>query len=443
MQPVQTEGASQTPIARGAAMDRRVERKFPAWVSPAAVALAVVVGAAATFVALSPSGRTIRIESDKLTISAVARGQFEDYIPIRGRVEPARTLFLDAIEGGRVENVLVEDGARVRAGDLLVRLSNTSLQLDVLAREAEVVEQLNVVRTQELQLERNRLDHKRNLVEIKYNIKRLQRLLKRQLKVHAQGHLATVELEQTRDELEYWKQRRGVTKEAQSSDERLQRAQVDQLRAAADRLKKNLAVAQSNLEGLNVRAPTDGKLTSLNAEIGQSLARGERIGRIDAPDSFKVVALIDEFYLPRVTIGQTAAFSLAERDYVVASRKIYPQVRNGQFEVDFFFDGEPPVNIRRGQTLQARLSLGDPTPSLLVPNGAFFQDTGGHWMFVLSDNTEFAIRRTVKLGRRNLRFIEVLEGLEEGERVVTSPYTNFLDTDRLELAQHRTSELAR
>ncbi len=413
-------------------MDRPVSRRFPRWLKAASIAL--VVGAAAVaglYLGWGSTQRTLIVESSRLSVGQVTRGRFEDYIPIRGRVEPARTIFLDAVEGGHVESVLVEDGAMVEAGQLLLRLSNTSLQLEVLAREAEVVEQLNFVRTQELQLERNRLEHKRNLVEIDYNIKRLERESKRQAQLKT--HIPTAEIEQTRDELEYWRLRRNVTREAQATDGKLQRAQMIQLRAAVSRLQQNLALAKKNLEGLNVRARVAGKLTALNAEVGQSLARGERIGQIDDPNDFKVTALIDEFYLPRVTLGQHATVQLADRRYPMTSRKIYPQVRNGQFEVDFLFDDQRPTGIRRGQTLQARLSLGDPTMGLLVPNGAFFQDTGGQWLFVVAADGDVAVRRNVRLGRRNLRFIEVIEGLEEGERIIVSPYTNYLDSDRLEL----------
>ena len=413
-------------------MDRPVSRRIPRWLKPVGATLAAAaLLAAAVYVGRGASQRTLIVESARLSIGSVVRGQFEDYIPIRGRMEPARTIFLDAVEGGRVESVLVEDGATVESGQLLVQLSNTSLQLEVLAREAEVVEQLNFVRTQELELERNRLEHKRNLVEIGYNIKRLDRSLNRQAKL--QGHIPAAEREQTQDELEYWTQRRDVTREAQTTDEKLQKAQVAQLKAAAHRLRQNLALARKNLDGLNVRAPAPGKLTALNAEVGQSLARGERIGQIDDPVDFKIVALIDEFYLPRVTVGQRATVELNEIKYTLTSRKIYPQVRNGQFEIDFAFDNQRPTGVRRGQTLQARLSLGDTTQSLLIPNGAFYQDTGGQWIFVVANGGNFAVRRNVRLGRRNLRFIEVIEGLEEGEQVVVSPYTNYLDSDRLEL----------
>jgi HlyD family secretion protein len=342
-------------------------------------------------------------------------------------------VFLDAIEGGRVEAIYVEDGARVEAGDLIVDLSNTELQLDVIAREAEVTEQLNNLRNTELSLEQNRLTHKRNLVDINYHIIRLTREIERLQPLVAKDLVDGGTLERLQDEHAWYTARREVTLESQATDERLQKAQMEQLRIAGAQLKKNLEVARRNLEALNVRAPVAGKLTAFDLEIGQALSRGDNIGQIDDPQSFKVTANIDEYYLARVDIGQTATMSANGADFEVAVRKIYPQVKNGTFEVDLVFSGAEPGSIRRGQTLQLNLQLGSPSDSLLIPNGAFYQDTGGNWVFVVTVDGTRAVRRNVRMGRRNLRFIEVLDGLEAGERVITSPYTNYLDMDRLEL----------
>lgn len=430
-------GSTTIPLARGDRMDKKIERQAPrGWI---AVAVGAVLVAAIGWLTWDRfDGRTQRLTNTRLEMSSVTRGEFEDFIPIRARVEPARTLYLDAIEGGRVEKIFVEDGAMVERGQPIVELSNTTLQLDFLAREAEVTEQLNIMRTQELQLEQNRLEHKRNLVEINYNITRLGRQLSRTEKVAEQGHISAAELDTLRDELDYWKARKEVTLESQASDERLQKAQMAQLRSAAVRLERNLDIARRTLESLQVRAPKAGKLTAFNVEVGQSLDRGERVGQIDDPGAYKLVALIDEFYVNRVGIGQTATTAIDGDEYVVESKKIYPQIRDGQFEVDFVFNGDVPAGIRRGQTVQAKLALGATTTSLLIPNGAFFQDTGGNWVFVVADDGETALKRPVRLGRRNIRYIEVLDGLEEGERIITSPYTNFIDSDRLELGSGTT-----
>ena len=385
-------------------------------------------------VLLAPgSGRSLRLSGERIVISKVVRGTFEDVIPVRARVTPLKTLYLDAVEGGRIDRVLVEDGAMVKAGQLLIELSNTALQLDVISREAQVTEQLNNLRNLELALERNRLEHKRNLIEIDYQLTRLGHLLERRRTLAARGNLAQADLQDTEDEYAYYQRRRAVTVESQKTDEAIQKAQLKQLRTAADQLTRNLAFARRNLESLEVRAPVSGKLTALNAEVGQSLKPGDRLGQIDDPSGFKLRARIDEFYLGRVAIGQSAELTRAGRRYGLEIAKIYPQVRDGQFDVDLLFVDRTPPKIRRGQTLQLRLSLGDASTALLIPNGAFYQDTGGNWVFVVNTEGTRAVRRTVKLGRRNARVIEVLDGLDEGERVITSPYTNFLDMERLEL----------
>jgi HlyD family secretion protein len=385
------------------------------------------------------SGRSLSIEGSRLVVSPVTRGVFEDFIPIRGRVTPLKTVYLDVIEGGQIEERLVDDGAMVEAGQLLVVLNNTSLQLDVTRNEAMVTEQLNNMRSIELQLEQNRLAHKRNLVELDYQITRLERQVQRLTNLDNAGVAAKSQLEDALDELDYYRNRRAVTLESQATDARLQETQLEFLRESSEQLQRNLSLSRRNLEALNVRAPVSGKLSGLDVEIGQSIQRGGRLGQIDDPDNFKLRAQVDEYYLSRVDIGQQAALdrrrmgaaAVFGSEHALTVSKIYPQVQNGQFEMDLVFDDEPPADIRRGQTLQATLTLGDAAEALLVPNGAFFQDTGGNWLFVLSQDGTEALRRPVRLGRRNSRFIEVLDGLEEGESVITSPYSSFREMDRL------------
>jgi HlyD family secretion protein len=416
-------------------MDRLVEKSFwqrsRSWIVSAGALLALVL---VYLVLLPESGRVLQVQNERLTVSTVSTGKYDDYIPVRGQVVPLKTVFLDAIEGGRVEAIHVEDGAEVTAGDLLIELSNTQLQLDVIAREAEVTEQQNNLRNTELSLERNRLEHKRNLVDIEYHITRLRREIDRLTPLLAKELVDGGTLERLRDEYEWYLARQEVTLESQSTDERLQKAQMEQLQIATGQLERNLVVARRNLDALNVRAPVDGKLTAFNLEVGQALERGTNIGQIDDPRRFKLTAHIDEYYLPRVDLEQKARLSHEGVDYTMSTRKIYPQVQNGTFEIDLVFDGEQPSSIRRGQTIQLNLELGSPSESLLIPNGAFYQDTGGNWVFVVSTDGQRAVRRNVQLGRRNVRFIEVLDGLEEGEQVITSPYTNYLDMDRLELS---------
>ena len=427
-------GSSAGRAASGQGMDRKVEKKKQP-LKIVGIAIAVVAGLffIGSMIMDAQGGRSFKINQNRIVISPVSEGTFEDFIPVRGRVTPLKTLYLDAIEGGRVERILVEDGASLKKGDLIVELSNSNLQVSFTANETRVTEQLNNMRSQELQLEQNRLQHKRNLVDFNYQIKKLTRQVERERELVKTNAIPQRQLDDSEDDLEYNINRRELTLESQATDARLQESQLKFLREAARRLETSLVVARKNLDALNVRAPVGGKLSGFNVEIGQNIPRGNRLGQIDDPDNYKLRASIDEFYLGRVDLGQSATFEREGTNYAMRIAKIYPQVNNGQFEVDFVFDGAQPAGIRRGQTIQTRLTLGDATKARLVPNGAFYQDTGGNWVFVVTEAGDQAVKRNVRLGRRNARFIEVLDGLEIGERIVTSPYTSFVEMDRLKL----------
>ena len=429
VRPVKLSGAHS-----GSGMDRAVEKKkfsTKTMISTGAVVLLLI--AIGWYMTEQGGARSLVIDQNRIVIAPVKQGVFEDFIPIRGQVTPSKTVYLDAVEGGRVEETLLEDGAIVKAGDLIVVLSNTALQLDVTRNEAVVTEQLNNMRTIELQLEQNRLQHKRNLVEMDYQIKRLNRQVSRLANLDNAGVATKSQLEDTQDELEYYNNLRVVTLESQLTDARMQETQLKFLQQSSVQLEQHLVFARKNLDALNVRAAVDGKLSGFDAEVGQSIQRGGRLGQIDDLDSFKLSANIDEFYLNRVNPGQSVFFNKEGRRFELTVSKIYPQVNNAQFEVDLIFKSEEPKSIRRGQTIQAKLTLGDSAKALLIPNGAFFQDTGGRWIFVVSTDAKQALRRNVRLGRRNSQYIEVLEGLEMGESVVTSQYSNFTGMDRLSL----------
>jgi HlyD family secretion protein len=417
----------------GQGMDRVVAKTTPLGRKLAYAAAALLAALIIYWIAgMLLGGRSLSVNSQRVFVSDVTLGTFEDFIPLRGRLVPKSTVYLDAIEGGRVEEVLIEDGTLVEAGDPIARLSNTNLQLEVLGREAAVTEQLNNMRTIELQLEQNRLSHKRNLVEIDYQIKRLNRSIARQRELAGKNLVSASTVEELQDELDYFVNRREVTLESQATDARLQEAQLAQLKAAGAQLETSLTYARKNLEDLNVRAPVSGKLSGFDIEVGESIVRGGRLGQIDDPDGYKLNVQIDEFYLGRVDIGQTATADIGRDTYELRVSKIYPQVNNGQFEVDMVFE-EEAEDVRRGQTMQVRLTLGDNSDAALIPNGSFYQETGGNWIFVVSADGTEAVKRNVRLGRRNTDFIEVLDGLEPGEKVITSPYTSYAGMDRLTL----------
>jgi HlyD family secretion protein len=417
----------------GQGMDRVVEKKVPlSRKAGFGIAGLALVAFGWWLVDTLLDGRSLSVDSQRITVSTVTSGTFEDFIPLRGRLIPRSTVYLDAIEGGRVERVLMEDGTLVEAGQPIATLSNTNLQLVVLGREAEVTEQLNFMRTIELQLEQNRLSHKRNLIEINYQIKRLTRSIERQRGLASKELVSQSTIDELDDELTYYKERRDITLESQATDARLQEQQLAQLRISGEQLRSSLDLARTNLDDLNVRAPIAGKLSGFNIEVGQSIERGGRLGQVDDPNGFKLNVRIDEYYLGRVDLQQVAVAEHNNRNFDMEIAKIYPQVKDGQFEVDMTFS-EEPVGVRRGQTLQLKLTLGDNTGALLIPNGSFYQETGGNWIFVVSPDGSEAIKRPVRLGRRNTSFIEVLDGLEAGEKVVTSPYTSYADMDRLSL----------
>jgi HlyD family secretion protein len=412
-------------------MDRRIETRSRRPYLAAAGAAAVVALVAAAFLTDGTS-TSFTLDGQRIRTATVSTGMYEDYIPLRASVEPERTVYLDAIEGGRVERILVEEGAFVEEGQPLIDLSNTSLQLDVIAREAEVSEQLNNLRNTQLAIEQNRLKLKSDLIEIDYQIVRLQRLVNRYEELEGNQFISKTEYEDARDELEYWTNKRVVTRESQKQDEKIRLAQIEQLESSVSQLEKNLTLARSNLDNLLIRAPRSGQLTSLNAEIGESKARGERLGQIDDVDRFKATALVNEFYLNRVRQGQQALLDIGGREHRLEISKIYPEVQASQFEIDLRFLGTAPTDIRRGQTLQLRLILGDTADqATLLANGPFFNDTGGAWVFVLDPNGEVATRREVQLGRRNPNNIEVEAGLLPGDEVIISSYANFIEVDRL------------
>jgi HlyD family secretion protein len=322
----------------------------------------------------------------------------------------------------------------VQPGQLLAVLSNPELQLNVLARQTEVTQQINSMRSQELALNQSRLANERARIEAELAADTARRQYEMQRPLAERGFVAGRTYMDSRDTYEANRRRAEVIRRQQASDERLQTAQLSELRASTTSMNQSLHIARSSLDSLNLRAPVAGQLTSFDIQIGQSLQRGQRLGQIDSAGHNKLRAQVDEFYLGRVSQNQVANAELNGRTYRMRVSKLYPQVRNGAFEIDLQFVGPEPADLQRGQTVQIRLTLGAPAPARLIPNGSFYNETGGSWVFVVAPDGTSAIRRQVRLGRRNSDFIEVLEGLDPGERVITSPYTGFAERDRLSLS---------
>jgi HlyD family secretion protein len=428
---MQSNDSSRPPT--GGAMDREVAKGGLSQRTKIAIGATLLLAAIVAFYFLAPTANSQSVAAERLTISTVSKGRFDDFMPLRARVTPLVTVFLDAVEGGRVEQVLVEDGAMVQQGQLLAELSNSDLQLNLLARQTEVTQQINSMRSQELALSQTRLANERAIIEADLVATKARRQYEMQRPLADKGFVPGKVVRDSQDEYQSARQRAALLRRAQATDERLQSSQLGQLRASAQSLNASLGIARSTLDALNLRAPVAGQLTAFSIQVGQSLNRGERLGQIDSAGRNKLVASVDEFYLGRVAPGQIATVETLGKTFRAKVAKIYPQVRNGAFEIDLHFIGQEPAELQRGQTLQVRLTLGDPTAALLIPNGAFYNETGGNFVFVVAPGGGSAIKRPVKLGRRNAEYIEVLDGLEPGERVITSPYTGFADKDRLDL----------
>jgi len=428
------QGGGQSEAVSGGNMDRvivrkRIDRRI--LIAGGAAALLVLL---LVFWLFAPREGTQAVARDRLTISTAESGVFEDFLPLRSRVTPLVTVYLDAVEGGRVEKKIVEDGAQVVQGQMLAVLSNAELQLSTLEKQAEVEQQLNNMRSQELALVQSHNSNLRDLNQAETDLAKARRQYELYESLASKGFVAQKTFRNTKDDLQYQAQRLQILKRSIAQTEALQTSQLKQLRAASSSLSMSMGVAQGSLSQLSIRAPVTGQLSGFEIQLGQSLQQGERIGQIDSAGADKLQADVDEYYLGRVHVGQGAAADIDGKTYRLRVSKVYPQVRNGQFQVDLVFVGPEPQSIQRGQTVQAKLTLGDSSRALLIPNGAFFNDTGGNWVFVVDSSGNGATKRQVQLGRRNNDFIEVLGGLKPGERVITSSYSGLVDKDRLTFA---------
>ncbi|MEM1041795.1 MAG: HlyD family efflux transporter periplasmic adaptor subunit [Bacteroidota bacterium] len=417
----------------GEGVDRRVEKKTwtPKRIALVAGVLALVALVAWAFLS-QRGGRRYNVEADRLTISTVERGTFQEYVSVTGSALPIRTIYLDAVVGGQVQERYAEEGAVVQAGQPLVRLSNDNLTLQTLGNEAQLTEQINNIRNTRLALDQNELNLRQQLTQLEYDRTRLRREYERNRDLFSQRVIAEREFEEVRDEYEYTQQRLELTRQGYRQDSLARALQLAQMSGQLARLQQNLALVQQAMDNLVVRAPIAGQLSALDAEIGASRPAGSRIGQIDDLDGVKVRVPIDEHYIARVAPGQRGQVTVSGATYTLDVAKVFPEVVNGRFEVDMEFAGAVP-DVRRGQSLRIRLELGESAEALLLPRGGFFTTTGGNWVYVLTGGGGEAVQRPIRLGRQNPQFFEVAEGLQPGDRVVTSGYDTFGDADRLVL----------
>jgi HlyD family secretion protein len=367
----------------------------------------------------------LKIEKDKITISEVKRGEFKEYIPQTGIVEPSRTVYLDAIEGGNIKRVIRESGAVVKKGDLIIEISNLNREIAVLQQEAQLVESINRSRDTRLGIIRNDLDQRQTLAQIDNQLAIFRPQYERQKILLEKKLIAKQEFERTEADFKYNVERRRITYEVYRKDSVNRLNQLSDIDVSEDRMKLNLMAVRTILDNLNIKAPIDGQLSTSHWEVGQAVNTAQRLGQVDIVGSYKVRVPIDELYFPRISTGLKASTDYAGKTYNLVITYIYPTITAGRFEVDMDFDGETPQGIRRGQSLRMRIELGQSSEELLLKMGGFYKDTGGNWIFIL-DNENRAIKREIKLGRKmGSEYFEVLEGLQPGDKVITSSYENF------------------
>jgi HlyD family secretion protein len=400
-----------------------------------AIGLAMIVLIYMAFFADRTS--TYKVEKDKLIIESVIEDQFNDYITVPGTVEPITTIFLDAQEGGRVEEKLIEEGTMLKKGDVILRLSNPDLYLNILNSEGQLAEKENYLRNTQIAMEQERLSIKRELVTLKYDIERKQRNFRQNEILIKDSLISMEEFIRSKEDLDMAIHSQALFTERQKQDSIFRSVNVETLKNDLVNMRKNLAVVRGRVENLNVTAPIDGELGLLSPEVGQNINRGENMGQINVLTAYKVTAQIDEHYIDRVRTQLTATLDRQGNEFNLLVRRVYPEVRNGTFKIDMIFRDSMPDNIRTGQTYYTSLQLGQPKVSVLVPIGGFFQETGGQWIFVMDPTESFATKRNITIGRKNPKYYEVLEGLKPGEKVIVSGYETFGKNEKLILKKSK------
>lgn len=415
-------------------MDRIIEKKL--WSQKRILTIAGVAGLAVLIAAslFFTSGKSkLNVDAERITISQVRKGPFQEFIPVNGTVLPITTIYLDAIEGGRVEEKLVEDGAMVTKGQPILRLSNSDLELSLANQETAVFEVLTQMQNTKNNAVQNTIQQLNQKADVDNALAEAERVYKLNKHLYEEKVIGGQEFKAAENNYNYQVARKKLNNQTLDQDEKTNKQQISQMSASYARMQNALSLMRRKVGDLTVRAPVDGQLTALDAEIGQSKTKGERLGQIDILSGHKVRVDIDEHYINRVMIGQMGAVTIDGKDYALRIKKVYTQVSNGRFQVDMEFANAVPQSIRRGQTLQIRLALSDETQAVLVPKGGFFQQTGGNWVFKVSEDGTKAYRVDVQLGRQNPEYYEVLSGLSPGEKVVTSSYENYSDMQELVL----------
>ncbi len=416
-------------------MDKIIEKKkgiqvaftkkaLPYWLGALLVAFIV-------WLLVRDNSSTLRVNPETLFISEVQSGEFNDYIRISGQVQPMTTIQVSPQEGGIVQEIVIEEGSVVKAGDVILRLSNDNLDLQILNSEAELAEKENILRNTLIAMEQQRLNLRQESLQLEIEVKKLQRKYEQNKALYAEKLISREEYLLAKEDYELAAGRLELVTERAEQDSLYRSVQVGQMEESLRNMRLNMYMIRKRKDNLMIKSPIDGELGLLDVVLGQAIASGTKIGQINELGSYKIEAQIDEHYIDRVTAGLEASFERQNEAYDAVIRKVYPEVRDGKFKADFKFSGEQPSNIRTGQTYYLNLQLGQPEKAIIIPRGTFYQKTGGKWIYVVSPDGGKAVKREIRIGRQNPQFFEVLEGLEPGEKVIISGYDTFGDNDVL------------
>ena len=412
-------------------MDRQIEKKSflrrYAWYIAAAAALAALL----VWIVLGTSANTTTVDASDITISDVTRGKFDDYVRLNGQVLPIQVVQISPEEGGIVREKVVEEGTRVRKGDVILRLSNSNLDLQILNAEAELAEKQNLLRNTQVAMQQDRLNNRTEQATLDTDCDRTRRAYEQNARLYKERLISKEVYLQSREDYNLALRKQSLISQRLKQDSIYRHVQMAQMEDNLDNMRKNVLLVRDRKNKLEVRSAIDGELGLLDVELGQNIAAGQNIGQINDLSDFKVQAQIDEHYIDRVRPGLSASFSRDGKTYLLRVRKVYPEVRNGTFRTDFVFVGERPAQMRSGQTFYVELALGKSQQATLIPRGTFFQTTGGNWIFVLDKSGRKAYRRNISIARQNPQYYEVTDGLEPGERVITSGYEAFKDNEVL------------
>lgn len=415
-------------------MDTKIEKKKG--IRPKHIVIAGVVLVFLYFIgyiAFNDSGSTLKVEKDKLTISTTINDKFNDYISISGLVKPISTVYLDAYEGGRVLEILIEEGSMVKKGDVILKLENRELYGQILNSETNLATKQNNLRQTQINFESKRIGGQKNLLESSFQLKKAKRKFEQYQALYKDELIAGEDYLQAVESYELAQKNHEVNTFQVKQDSLLSTSSILDLGKDLARMKQTLSMEYERIDNLNVKAPIDGQLGMLDAELGKQIGRGQSIAQVNVLTDFKIESTVDEHYIDRIKKGLTGTFERGDISFGITLKKVYPEVREGKFKIDMIFSGDQPNNIRTGQNYYIKLQLGAPTEALLLPRGAFFQSTGGQWVYVVDDTGDFAVKRSVKIGKQNPKYYEILEGLQAGEQVITSGYDAFGESDKLVL----------